>query len=328
MALGTTNITTTLVKNTLSEDSNAVSHLGTSPNINKWSPNRPGIWYSNNTGGSNWLPSIGTQPTFVPYYPAPHQLGKFRGYEHTYSVEQKPTYFTPQSNVIDGSLEIGGSGQPVYYQVRLARGQRTPVAEELSQISNAWNKVRVYWYLNDTLQKIDPPQYSTPFTVPASGYVESEFTPTIYSSYNVKAVPYYTDVEGDIQYSMIEDGFKNANVSCFSLSSLFIGTLSNVSIDWNNPMYIVYDTSIERVNGGYTTSLYVRLRIEGNLITPSNPVELYWSGQWNIPETKYLYNQSALADREYSGSMTVYLEGNTSAGSTGWWVMDSVELNW
>jgi hypothetical protein len=321
-----TNINLPAVKTLLNEDSFQLSDLCTSPNINKWSRYRPGSWYSNNTGGSNWLPDYGSAPVFVPQYPTSnYTLSSFAGYQHTATTDQKPTYFTPQTNVVDGNMEIGSGGQNVYYQCRLARGHRIPVCEEKNVVSNALEKVRVYWYLNNSLQKIDPPQHQTPFTVPAGGYVESEYSGTIYSSYQVRAVPYYTDVEGDIQYSMIEDGFKTANVTCFSLSSLFSGNLSNLYFDG---MYLVYNASVSRTTGGYTTSLFVRLRIEGDLITPTNPIELWWSGQWGQPETKDLFNQYAVADRMASGSITVYLEANTSAGSAGWWELDSTTLTW
>lgn len=77
MALPTTNITTTSVKNTLGEDSNAVSHLATSPNINKWSKSKPQS-STNYTYGldlsNNWSYATPTSN---------YTLGSFRGYNHT-----------------------------------------------------------------------------------------------------------------------------------------------------------------------------------------------------------------------------------------------------
>lgn len=96
MALGTTNISTTLIRNTLGESNNNVFSLCTSSLINKWSKYKPirdaGVG-SNRPAGSNskyglnlptdwsYLQPRGGSPGGSPDEPG--RLGDFKGYEHT-----------------------------------------------------------------------------------------------------------------------------------------------------------------------------------------------------------------------------------------------------
>jgi len=69
MALGNSNITVSLVKNTIGESVTTVGGLVTSPNVNRWGINSPYPPQQNKYWG-----------VFNPA--APHDLGMFRGYEH------------------------------------------------------------------------------------------------------------------------------------------------------------------------------------------------------------------------------------------------------
>lgn len=69
MALPTSNISVSLVKNTLGESATTVSGLVTSPKVNRWGFNSPNIAQQN----KYWQ-------VYNP--PAPHELGCFRGYDH------------------------------------------------------------------------------------------------------------------------------------------------------------------------------------------------------------------------------------------------------
>ena len=101
MALPTTGITTTLVKNTLGAGSNDVGQLCIHPNVNKWSKRKP---FRDNVIHHNeayWWRRSGISPNirsglYIPYgvdqtwsYPkpsgginSPYRLGDFRGYQH------------------------------------------------------------------------------------------------------------------------------------------------------------------------------------------------------------------------------------------------------
>lgn len=96
MALGTTDITTTLVRNELSEDNNAVFELCTSAQINKWSLHKP---HRTQTAGSAYYEGTGSVKTHglyrlisdgLVYYLTPDnsgnnpaRLGDFREYNHS-----------------------------------------------------------------------------------------------------------------------------------------------------------------------------------------------------------------------------------------------------
>lgn len=89
MALGTTNITTAIVKSVLGEDSNAVSHLVTSPYINKWSRHKPTTNISRDvfdfglTLTSGTLNAIPTGTWTYRTRTSDFRLGDFREYNHT-----------------------------------------------------------------------------------------------------------------------------------------------------------------------------------------------------------------------------------------------------
>jgi len=82
MALGNTNITTTLVRSILSEAINKVFGLCTSANINKWSKYKPvtGTWPAGTSG--KYALNLPTNWDIVPITSA-GRLGDFRGYEHS-----------------------------------------------------------------------------------------------------------------------------------------------------------------------------------------------------------------------------------------------------
>lgn len=100
MALSTTNINTTAVKNELGESSNNIRVLATSDNINMFSKKKP--LYSENTNSAEWykgyysdygieIPNYiqgGTSQNWTYKKPtggstSPYKLGHFRGYHHT-----------------------------------------------------------------------------------------------------------------------------------------------------------------------------------------------------------------------------------------------------
>lgn len=85
MALGTTDITTTLVKNTLGEDQTAVYHLCDSPLINKWSKYKPvvGSWPTAEAG--NYALNLPVNWNYISIINN-GRLGDFRGYEHNTSL--------------------------------------------------------------------------------------------------------------------------------------------------------------------------------------------------------------------------------------------------
>ena len=86
MALGTTNLTTTQVKNELGASSNSVSVLNTDTGINKWSFYKPGSL------------SISSQEFVYTADTSPYKFGDFRGYNHTTNAPYHTlggTTFTP-----------------------------------------------------------------------------------------------------------------------------------------------------------------------------------------------------------------------------------------
>lgn len=90
MALGTTNITTTIVKNEISESSNAVSVLCSSSNVNQWALHKPAFY---GTGYDAWTVDSNYYSGFKPALLAAsnnYRLGDFRGYDH---AAKAPSYF-------------------------------------------------------------------------------------------------------------------------------------------------------------------------------------------------------------------------------------------
>ena len=126
MALGTTNITTTLVGNTLGVASKDVGTLCSSSLINKWSKYKPVIYpVITTTGVTDWwkandgycgfsIPQyvdidslLADNTTWVYNKPygtinSPYRLGDFRGYEHTSVI--------PFDVLIPNAIETGSSG--------------------------------------------------------------------------------------------------------------------------------------------------------------------------------------------------------------------------
>lgn len=126
MALGTTNISITLVGQTLGLGSTYVETLCSSSLINKWSKYKPVIYpVISTTGITNWWKSVDGYCGFsIPQYVdidsllgdntvwvynkpygtinSPYRLGDFRGYEHTSVI--------PFDVLIPNSIEIGSSG--------------------------------------------------------------------------------------------------------------------------------------------------------------------------------------------------------------------------
>ena len=98
MALGTTNITTTIARNAISESVNGVRALCISSNINEWALHKPAnygagkdAWTvdTNNPGG--YAASLTVSSDAIG-----HRLGDFRGYNHT---ANPPRYFANPTNV-------------------------------------------------------------------------------------------------------------------------------------------------------------------------------------------------------------------------------------
>jgi len=94
MALGQTNISTSVIRSALSEDNNNVFRLCTSSKINKWSRFKPvrGTWPQSSNGKygldltNNWayLKPQGGSPGGTPDEPG--RMGDFRGYEHDQNI--------------------------------------------------------------------------------------------------------------------------------------------------------------------------------------------------------------------------------------------------
>lgn len=114
MALPNSNITTTMVRNILSEDNNNVGLLCTSSKVNKWSANKPGELVV-----SNQYLTLEVNP--------PYKLGDFRGYEHSAGALRVTTnnfadlYFTPSNKNITITATID-SGQIDLTQVDALTG--------------------------------------------------------------------------------------------------------------------------------------------------------------------------------------------------------------
>jgi len=136
MALGTTNITTTLVGNTIGVASRDVGTLCSSSLINKWSKYKPVIYPAITTDGiTNWWKAVdGSCGLSIPEYlnidnlltaitngaiwnynkptggsSSPYRLGDFRGYEHSASKPYKNiTIPSSAYNGLTGS-QIGAS---------------------------------------------------------------------------------------------------------------------------------------------------------------------------------------------------------------------------
>lgn len=134
MALGTTNITTTLVSQTIGVASRDVGTLCSSSLINKWSKYKPVVYPTiSTTGITNWWKTVdgycgfsipqyvdidsllGDNTTWIYNKPygtinSPYRLGDFRGYEHTSVI--------PFDVLIPNSIEIGSSGNLIKLRMR------------------------------------------------------------------------------------------------------------------------------------------------------------------------------------------------------------------
>ena len=122
MALGTTNISTTIVRNALLESNNSVFSLCTSSLINKWSRYKP---IRDAGAGANW-PAGPNAPDGYPKYglnlptnwdylqprggapgdiiDEPGRLGDFRGYEHDKTLTYPPIWYDQYlSTNVDGT---------------------------------------------------------------------------------------------------------------------------------------------------------------------------------------------------------------------------------
>ena len=126
MALGTTNITTTLVGTTIGSSSRDVGSLCSSTLINKWSKYKPVIYPVVSTTGITdfWKANDGYCGFSIPQYvdvdalladattwiynkpygtsSSPYRIGDFRGYEHTSVI--------PFDVLIPNAIEVGSSG--------------------------------------------------------------------------------------------------------------------------------------------------------------------------------------------------------------------------
>jgi len=104
MALGTTNITTTLIGTTLGISTRALSLLCTASQINMWSRCKPtrgvgsGSWQSNDGLYGFSLPLLSNPDTYTPtnwtylHPTANYRIGDFRGYEHNSALTYPPVY--------------------------------------------------------------------------------------------------------------------------------------------------------------------------------------------------------------------------------------------
>lgn len=180
MALGTTNITTTLVGQTIGVASRDVGTLCSASLINKWSKNKPVIYPTiATTGIANWwkandgycgfaIPQyvdidslLGDNTTWVYNKPygtinSPYRLGDFRGYEHTSVI--------PFDVLIPNAIEIGSSGNLIklrmptvptsnltlndivgnkYFGVVVKRGAQIAVKTAASYISAGENNLSI-----------------------------------------------------------------------------------------------------------------------------------------------------------------------------------------
>ena len=130
MALGTTNITTTLVRNTLSEDSNSVGDLGDGleNNINKWSKKKPvrGTFPTSSNGkygidvANSWAY---LKPRGLAYSEG-YRLGDFRGYEHDQNLAFPPIQCRAAELGINTLYPINDDGRRFanVWKVRFFRG--------------------------------------------------------------------------------------------------------------------------------------------------------------------------------------------------------------
>lgn len=133
MALGTTNITTTLVGQTIGVTSRDVGTLCSSSLVNKWSKYKPVVYpVISTTGITDWWKAVDGYCGFsIPQYAdidsllgdntvwvynkpygtinSPYRLGDFRGYEHTSVI--------PFDVLMPNSIEIGSSGNLIKLRI-------------------------------------------------------------------------------------------------------------------------------------------------------------------------------------------------------------------
>ena len=118
MAIGTTNITTTLVRSTLQEDNNSVVGLANSEKINKWSKKKPvrGTWplSVNNNYGIDFQGLWAYQRPRGKDYSEYFRLGDFRGYEHDQTKTLPPAYVRFDQTTFVGRSAYSPTG---YYTI-------------------------------------------------------------------------------------------------------------------------------------------------------------------------------------------------------------------
>jgi hypothetical protein len=111
MAIGTTNISTTVVGTTLSDSSHGVFALCTSANINKWSKYKPviGTWPTA-TAGKYGL-NLPTNWDYIPVTTgSPGRLGDYRGYEHDKDIAGPTVFIDNASSTLSGNKIPGIAG--------------------------------------------------------------------------------------------------------------------------------------------------------------------------------------------------------------------------
>lgn len=134
MALGTTNITTTLVGQTIGVASRDVGVLCSSPLINKWSKYKPVIYPTISTTGNWWKAVDGNCGLSIPEYlninnlvtaitngvtwaynkptggaSSPYRLGDFRGYAHDAYIPFEGFYVPPTAYNNSDSSVVGAA---------------------------------------------------------------------------------------------------------------------------------------------------------------------------------------------------------------------------
>ena len=134
MALGTTNISTTLVGNAIGISSKDVGTLCSSPAINKWSKHKPVIYPAISTTGNWWKAVDGNCGLSIPEYSninnlvtaitngvtwnynkptggasSPYRLGDFRGYAHDAYIPFEGFYVPPTAYNNSANSVVGAS---------------------------------------------------------------------------------------------------------------------------------------------------------------------------------------------------------------------------
>ena len=114
MALGQTDITTTLIRNTIAAAVNSVSELCVHANINKWSKYKPVRGsFPSGTGGTYGIDLTNNWAYLKPRgaaYSEPYRMGDFRGYNHvalpTFKLSLYPNVTQSNVNDLNFTLEV------------------------------------------------------------------------------------------------------------------------------------------------------------------------------------------------------------------------------